>query len=240
MLSIMSSKKLADLRDHVRSEELLTLAVTHRSYCAEHDQVASNERLEFLGDAVLGCAIAAHLYERFPEMSEGQLSKMRAEVVNTSSLAEVAAELGLGDELRLGRGELISGGRCKQSILADALEAVIAAIFLHDGLDRARSFVIEIMADRIELAAAGPGATDHKSRLQELAAQLDRPAPAYHVESSGPDHDKRFTASVSFDDEVIGGGVGGSKKQAEQMAAERACETFEQANDESETEGADA
>lgn len=231
---------MADLRDRVDSEQLLTLAVTHRSFCAEHEGVPSNERLEFLGDAVLGCAVAEHLYQRFPQMPEGQLSKMRAEVVNTVSLAEIAAELGLGDELRLGKGELISGGREKISILADALEAVIAAIFLNEGFEQARNFVLEVMADRIDHAAAGPGAADHKSRLQELAAQLDRAAPTYRVESSGPDHDKRFAASVWVGDEIVGSGDGGSKKQAEQMAAERACELLEHTIDEIETEGADA
>jgi ribonuclease-3 len=173
-------------------------------------------------------------------MPEGQLSKMRAEVVNATSLAEVAAELGLGYELRLGRGELISGGREKTSILADALEAVIAAIFLSEGFDQARSFVLEVMAERIELAGSGPGAADYKSRLQELAAQLDRSGPIYQVESSGPDHDKTFTARVLVSGELVGSGAGGSKKQAEQMAAERACEMLEHPIDEPETEGADA
>jgi ribonuclease-3 len=231
---------LAELRDRVRSTELLTLAVTHRSFCAEHDDVPSNERLEFLGDAVLGCAVAEYLYNRFPKMPEGQLSKMRAEVVNMTSLAEAAAELGLGEELRLGRGELVTGGREKPSILADSFEAVVAAIFLHDGFEEARGFVLEVLSDRIDRAGAGPGSTDHKSRLQELAAQQDRPSPIYRVDAAGPDHDKRFSAQVFVGDELVGSGEGGSKKQAEQMAAQRGCETVERPNDEPETEDADA
>ncbi len=200
----------------------MQLAVTHRSWCAEHDGEPSNERLEFLGDAVVGLAVAEHLHERFPDMAEGQLAKIRAEVVSAPALAEAAQRLSLGELLRLGKGERSSGGHEKQSILSDALEAVVGALFLRDGWAEARALVLEVLMDRIDTACEGPGEADYKTRLQELAAQRGGGAPAYEISSTGPDHDKRFGARVEIDGEEVGSGVGRSKKEAEQQAAERA------------------
>lgn len=206
---------------HVFDEPgLLLLALTHRSWCAEHPGTQSNERLEFLGDAVLGLVVTDHVFRCYPDMPEGSLAKLRAAVVSAPTLAEVGADLGLGAALRLSRGEESIGGRAKRSILCDALEAVIGALYLDGGLDAARRLVIELLADRIAAEAAdGPGGTDHKSQLQTLAARLFDGAPVYRVSEEGPDHDKRFSAEVLLDDRVVGAGEGRSKKLAEQAAA---------------------
>lgn len=199
---------------------LLLLALTHRSWCAEHPGTQSNERLEFLGDAVLGLVVTDHVFRCYPDMPEGSLAKLRAAVVSAPTLAEVGADLGLGAALRLSRGEESIGGRTKRSILCDALEAVIGAVYLDGGLDAARRLVIELLADRIAAEAAdGPGGTDHKSQLQALAARLYDGAPVYRVSEEGPDHDKRFSAEVLLDGRVVGAGEGRSKKLAEQAAA---------------------
>ena len=153
---------------------LLVQAVSHRSWCAEKGGIPSNERLEFLGDAVLGLVVAEHCYRAYPEMPEGALAKVRAAVVNTTVLAEVAAGLDVGAALLLGRGEDVSGGRSKASILANAVEAVIGAVYLDAGWDVASRVVLDILDDRIELAAAGPGAEDFKTRLQEVVLRRDR------------------------------------------------------------------
>ncbi|MDH3704640.1 MAG: ribonuclease III [Acidimicrobiia bacterium] len=202
---------------------LLTLALTHRSWCAEHTGDQPNERLEFLGDAVLGVAVTHELYRRYPDRAEGELAKMRAAIVNAATLAEVAESLDLGSGLRLGRGEHDSGGRDKASILADAMEAVIGAVHLDGGVERAIDFVLEIMGDRIATsAAAGPGSQDFKTRLQELVASEGLSPPRYELREAGPDHDKRFTATVYIAGAPRGRGGGSSKKQAEQAAAENA------------------
>ena len=176
----------------------LELALTHRSWCAEHAGYASNERLEFLGDAVLGVVVTEHIFAAYPELHEGELAKLRARVVSEPVLAEVAEGLGLGDALRLGKGEDTSGGRAKPSILADALEAVIGAVHLDGGMGAARQVVLDLLTEQIVEAAARPGGHDHKTQLQELAAR-------------------------HFDDlPVRGGGEGRSKKQGEQEAARAA------------------
>jgi ribonuclease III len=198
---------------------LLTLALTHRSWCAEHVGDESNERLEFLGDSVLGLAVTDHLMTLLPDAPEGHLAKVRAAVVSAPTLAAVAQEIGLGDDLRLGRGELLSGGRAKQSILADALEAVFGAVYLDAGWDVARVLVVRWIRDRIEEAAAGPGGLDFKTRLQELVARRFDGAPVYTLDESGPDHEKRFSAVVIVGGKPLGQGEGSSKKQAEQDAA---------------------
>jgi ribonuclease III len=178
--------------------------------------------LEFLGDAVLGLAVAEHLYAEFPDMPEAEMSKVRASVVSASALADVAAGLDLGAGLQLGKGEAASGGRDKPSILADALEAVIGAIYRDGGWSSARAVVLDLLADRIYLAAEGPGGHDFKSQLQELAARHFDHLPVYELRGEGPDHQKRFFARVSLGGQLRGEGEGGSKKQAEQSAAEAA------------------
>jgi ribonuclease-3 len=197
----------------------LDAALIHRSYCAEHPEAASNERLEFLGDAVLGLVVTVHVYDEYPELPEGELAKLRASVVNAEVLAELAASIDLGPALVLGKGEDGSGGRTKPSILADAMEAVIAALYLDGGWDAAQTVVLRLLEDRIRISAAGPGGQDYKTRLQELAAQRFDQLPRYHVRAEGPDHSKRFFASVRLNGEIRGEGEGRSKKQAEQAAA---------------------
>lgn len=198
---------------------LIMRALAHRSWCAENGGQTSNERLEFLGDSVLGLVVTNYVFHHFPHLPEGQLSEVRAGVVNARVLAEVAAELGIGNHLLLGKGEDAAGGREKQSILADALEAVIAAIFLDSGFGAAEEFVLRCLDLRIADAAAGPGGRDYKTRLQELAAQRSLGRPRYIVRDEGPDHAKLFFATVYVDGEPCGDGEGRSKKEAEQAAA---------------------
>ena len=193
--------------------------MAHRSWCAEHPGGRSNERLEFLGDAVLGLIVTDHIFRTYPELPEGELAKVRASVVSAAALAEVAAELDIGAALLLGRGEDASGGREKPSILADAMEAIIGAVYLDGGRDAADDLVMGLLGDRITDAAAGPGGQDYKTRLQELAARTFESLPAYDVADDGPDHAKRFFASVSVAGTTYGHGEGRSKKQAEQAAA---------------------
>ena len=205
---------------------LLTLALTHRSWCAEHLGDESNERLEFLGDSVLGLAVTDHLMTRLPDAAEGHLAKVRAAVVSAPTLAAIAQQIGLGDDLRLGRGEVLSGGRAKPSILADALEAVIGAVYLDAGWHVACALVLRFIREYVDEAAAGPGEQDYKTRLQELVAHRFDSAPVYLLDESGPDHEKRFYATVHVRGEAFGHGEGTSKKQAEQDAARRAWATL--------------
>ena len=197
---------------------LLQLALTHRSWCGDHGGSDSNERLEFLGDAVLGLVVAHRLYERFGHWSEGLMAKARASVVNASSLAEAGRRLGLGEQLRLSRGEDATGGRAKASVLSDALEALIGAVYLDGGLSAASGVVTRLFDDRMDAAARSPGHSDFKTRLQELAARLGVAPPAYDVTTSGPAHDPVFAADVRVG--TAGGfGQGTTKKDAEQQAA---------------------
>jgi ribonuclease-3 len=193
--------------------------MAHRSWCAETTGVPSNERLEFLGDAVLGLVVTDHLFRTYPALPEGQLAQVRAAVVNAGVLAEVAEQLALGETLLLGKGEDASGGREKPSILADAMEAVIGAIYLDGGWDAARTLIMDLLGERMAEAAAGPGGHDFKTRLQELAARRFDQLPRYDVIGQGPDHAKRFWATVYLAGEPYGTGEGRSKKQAEQGAA---------------------
>jgi ribonuclease-3 len=202
--------------------DLLALALTHRSWCAENAGQESNERLEFLGDAVLGLVVTDYVFARYPHLPEGEMAKIRASVVNAGTLAEVAGPLGLGDHLRLGKGEHASGGRAKPSLLADALEAVIGAIYVEGGYEPARDLVLNVLTDRIAEAAEGPGVNDFKTQLQELAARRYEQLPQYGVRDEGPDHAKRFFATVRLGGEIKGEGEGRSKKQAEQAAAQAA------------------
>ncbi len=203
-------------------DSLLILALTHRSYCAENDDAESNERLEFLGDAVVGLAVTGFIHDAYPELPEGQLAKLRASVVNTATLAAVARDLDIGSLLRLGRGEEMSGGRDKESILADAFEAVIGAVFVDANWDRAADVVLAVLGPHISDGASRPGRRDYKTRLQELTAQLDLGSPIYRISGSGPDHDRRFSAVALVRGEPRGEGSGTSKKRAEQAAARAA------------------
>ncbi len=202
--------------------ELLARAMAHRSWCAEVPGNLSNERLEFLGDAVLGLVVTDYLYRTYPDLPEGQLAQVRASVVNAEALAEVAAEVDLGSDLLLGKGEDASGGREKPSILSDAMEAVIGAVYIDGGWEAAEELVMRLLGERIIEGAAGPGGHDYKTRLQELCARVYDELPRYHHDSEGPDHAKLFVATVSIKGEVVGRGEGRSKKQAEQAAARMA------------------
>ena len=199
--------------------DILAQALRHRSYVAENPGCESNERLEFLGDAVLGIVVTDVLYRRYPELAEGDLAKARSAVVNAEMLAHVAAEIGLGEYLYLGKGEDASGGREKPSILADALEAVIGAVYLDGGAACARRFILGLLEEHLDNAAAGEGSKDYKTRLQEAATRRWGQLPVYDVRAFGPDHAKRFEATVYLDDASAGLGTGRSKKQAEQAAA---------------------
>jgi len=198
--------------------ELLALALTHRSYAYEHGGIAHNERLEFLGDSILGQAVTVMLFTTHPDIDEGQLAKRRASVVSTVALAEVARSIGLGEHLLLGRGEEQTGGRDKDSILADTMEAVFGATYLSAGPEAATELVLRLTAPLLADPERYGAAMDPKTNLQELAARLGSPPPAYSVLASGPDHDRRFTATVVVGD-VSMTGEGTSKKTAEMAAA---------------------
>lgn len=206
--------------------ELLRHALTHRSYSYENGQVPHNERLEFLGDSVLGVIVTETLFREHPELPEGQLAKLRAAVVSAKALAVVARELRLGDHVLLGRGEETSGGRNKPSILSDTMEAVIGAIFVQFGMDRTVEVVHRVFDPYIDRAAKLGAGLDWKTSLQEIAANNGLGVPVYSLEGTGPDHDKRFTALVRVGDRVFDGGRGRSKKDAEQMVAEIAWQTI--------------
>ena len=201
---------------------LRTAALTHRSYAFEHGTEITNERLEFLGDSVLGLVVTDMAYASYPDLPEGALAKLRAAIVNMVALADVARSLGLGDMVLLGKGEELSGGRDKSSILADALEAVFGAIYLDRGLDVARELIERLFRPRMEAYARGEGDRDYKTILQELASQELRSMPEYRLEERGPDHAKEFTATVFVAGEALGTGMGRSKKEAEQQAAREA------------------
>ena len=206
---------------------LLQNALTHSSYANErwHDSLMSNERLEFLGDSVLGMVVAAYLYSQFPDRPEGELTRMRADMVCEQALAAVADRLHLGEHMLLGHGEEQSGGRSRASILADAVESVIAASFLDGGMDAAKQFIsrfilCDVPVNRLHNA-------DYKTMLQELIQQKKDQLLSYTlVGESGPDHDKRFTVAVALNGKQIGQGTGSSKKRAEQEAARTAVENL--------------
>lgn len=205
--------------------ELLVLALTHRSFAYENGGLPTNERLEFLGDSVLGLVVTDELYRSQPDLPEGQLAKLRASVVNMTSLAGVARRLGdggIGPHLLLGRGEETTGGREKDSILADALEALIGAVHLGCGLDSAAAIVHRLFDPLLVEAATRGAGLDWKTSLQELGAAKGLGAPSYVVEDDGPDHAKTFTAAVVLGGAVHGRGTGRTKKAAEQEAAEAA------------------
>jgi ribonuclease III len=202
--------------------ELLERALTHRSFAYENGGLPTNERLEFLGDAVLGVVVTETLYVTHPELSEGRLAKLRAAVVNARALAEVGREIGLGDHVKLGRGEQVTGGRGKSSILSDTLEAVLGAIHISGGFEVSSQVVHLLFDPLIEAASALGAGLDWKTSLQELAAEHGFGVPEYVIADDGPDHMKTFTAQVRVADQLYGNGVGRSKKEAEQAAAETA------------------
>ena len=204
---------------------LLETAMHHRSWNAENDGGESNERLEFLGDAVLGWVVADIVYSRHSDLPEGKLTDLRKSVVNALALAEVAAELGIGEHLMLGKGEDAAGGREKTSILSDALEAVIGAMYIDAGPQVTHRVVSELMGTRIVDAVGGLDRLDAKTRLQELASRLEAQVH-YKVKDEGPDHDKMFFATVFVGERKLGYGEGKSKKAAEQIAAEIACDVL--------------
>ena len=199
--------------------ELLVLALTHRSFAHEAGGIPTNERLEFLGDTVLGLVVTEALYRRHPDLSEGELAKMRAATVSQRSLAAIARRLGLGEYLLLGKGELATGGRGKDSILSDTLEALFGAVYLTHGIETARDLVERLVNPTLAVAADLGAGLDWKTSLQEAAARLGLGAPEYEVSSDGPDHARTFTARIVLDGVVWGTGTGTAKKVAEQEAA---------------------
>jgi ribonuclease-3 len=221
-VTAQTSRLEAALGIRFRDRSLLQMALTHRSYAFEQGESATNERLEFLGDSVLGLIVTDLAYRRFGDLPEGELAKLRAAIVNMGTLAMVARELGLGGQVRLGRGEELSGGREKASILADALEAVFGAVFLDEGVDAAAELIERLFWPRMQAYVRGEGERDYKTSLQERAAQDLGRLPEYRVVERGPDHQKEFTATVFVGGTELGRGVGRSKKEAEQRAAREA------------------
>lgn len=218
--------------------ELLERALTHRSSLPEHEAVdEDNQRLEFLGDAALGLAVAEMLFRRDREVDEGALSKRLSHVVRRSALAEAAREIALGEYIRMGKGEVLSGGRDRDSVLADAFEALLAAVHLDAGFDAVRRVVQRLQGPALEEAIESDRPTDYKSRLQEATQREEGVQPTYRiVDESGPEHDKTFVAEVLVEGEVIGRGRGGAKQEAERRAAAEAWEARESGD---ENRGAD-
>lgn len=211
-------------------EDLLTMALTHRSYSYENGGVPTNERLEFLGDSVLGLVITEELFRRNPDRPEGDLAKLRSSIVNTRALAGVARDLtcsGLGEYVLLGRGEVNTGGHAKASILADTVESLIGAVYLRHGLEGARTVILRLFDDLLDTAPTLGAALEWKSSLQELTAVRGLGAPRYEVSAEGPDHDRLFTAEVLVGGELYGSGVGRTKKEAELQAAAQAWTTLD-------------
>ncbi|MHB2018130.1 MAG: ribonuclease III [Candidatus Xenobia bacterium] len=207
--------------------DLLQQALTHESYSHEHGIDTSNERLEFLGDAVLGLIVGHYLFETFPDRQEGDLTRMKSQAVSSDFLAQRARDLGLGDFLILGKGEEASGGRNRSSVLADALEALIGAIYLDGGLAAARDFVLDLF--RPSLGEVGQVGKDYKGELQERTQKHFRGLPHYTVvQEEGPPHNRSFQVQVSFGPTRLGHGSGSSKKQAEQEAAREALGRFDE------------
>ena len=205
-----------------KDRALRDLALTHRSFAFENEQTTHNERLEFLGDAVLGIVVTDMAFRAFPELPEGELAKLRAAIVNMTALAEVARELDIGRFLLLGKGEEQSGGRDKTSILADALEALLGAVYLDRGLGAARELIEREFRPRMLRYVRGEGDRDYKTILQELASAEVHALPEYRITERGPDHEKEFSATVYLGGSEWGNGSGRSKKEAEQQAAHQA------------------
>jgi ribonuclease III len=217
-----AERTLDDLQQALQIEidpGLLLLALTHRSFAYEHGGIPTNERLEFLGDSILGQAVTVKLFRDHPDLDEGELAKRRASLVSSVALAEVGRSIGLGPYIRLGRGETMTGGADKPSILADTVEAIIGAVYLDAGGDAATAFVLRLIAPLLRDPERFGAAMDPKTSLQEIAARRSAPPPVYTVTESGPDHNKHFIATVSVGELVQASGEGSSKKQAEMAAA---------------------
>ncbi|SNU00911.1 RNAse III [Ruaniaceae bacterium KH17] len=208
--------------------ELLELALTHRSWAHENGGMPTNERLEFLGDSVLGIVVTEELYRANPDLAEGTLAKMRSATVSQKALASVARDHAVGEFVKLGRGELVTGGREKDSILSDTVEALIGAAYLTHGIEPTRAMVLRLTHALLETAAGGTAGLDWKTSLQELAGQHGIAAPFYEVEGTGPDHDRVFTATAIVGT-FRGTGTGTSKKAAEHVAAEAAYKAIAKA-----------
>ncbi len=196
--------------------------MTHRSHAYESGSTETNERLEFLGDSVLGLIVTEELYRRYPDLDESRLSPLRSGVVNMRALADIARTLKLGEYIRLGKGEEVTGGRDKNSLLADALEALIGAIYLETGIEKTTKIVTDLIHDTLESALARGAGLDGKTALQELVAAQGKGAPEYVVTESGPDHDKSFVAVAMVAGQALAQGEGKSKREAEQFAARNA------------------
>lgn len=231
----MDSDALANLEEAIgvrfRDRALLIQAVSHASYVYEHGlpYTDGNERLEFLGDSVLGMVIADHIFREHPAHSEGKLSKVKSVLVSKKILARVAAGMGVGKYILLGKGEDLTGGRQRKSLLANAMESLIGAIYLDQGFEAARDFILRNLGSEIGPAIAGRSIRDHKSELQEIAQQTSGHVPRYRVTNTrGPDHDRIFEVEVYLDDQLAGLGAGKSKKSAEQKAAEAAIRNLHQ------------
>jgi ribonuclease-3 len=207
-------------------EQLLEIALTHRSFAYESGGLPTYERLEFLGDSVLGLIVTSELYQRYPDLPESRLSPLRSGIVNTTALAEVARTLGLGSHIKIGKGEESSGGRSKASILADSLEALFGALYVDKGFEGARNIILPLISPLISSALEKGAGLDGKTALQELVAERNLGVPEYVVTDSGPDHDKNFVAQVRVRGEVVGRGEGKSKREAEQIAATLAFTTL--------------
>jgi len=205
---------------------LLELALTHRSFSYEAGGLPTNERMEFLGDSVLGLVVTDELYEKFPDLDESRLSPLRSGVVNMRALAQVARDINLGQYLRIGKGEEATNGRDKNSILADSFEALVGAIYLDHGYNKTAEIVLNLLRPVIDSAQSSGAALDGKTALQELAASLGLTSPEYEIGESGPDHDKSFTAIAILSGERYPQGVGKSKREAEQAAAKLAHEVI--------------
>jgi ribonuclease-3 len=203
---------------------LLELALTHRSFSYEAGGIPTNERLEFLGDSVLGLIVTEELYKKFPDLDESRLSPLRSGVVNMKALAQIARRINLGSHLRIGKGEESTNGRDKNSILADSLEALVGAIYLQHGYEKTAEIILNWMKPSLDSVLTLGAALDAKTALQELAASLNLPSPEYEISESGPDHDKSFIATALVGSERFETGHGKSKREAEQSAAKLAHE----------------
>lgn len=208
--------------------EYLRLALSHRSFANENGHLPNNERLEFLGDAVLGLSVASKLYAQYPNRPESDISKMRASIVSRYGLADIAREIGLGEHILLGKGEISTGGADKDSILADTTEALFGAIYLSHGFEVARDVILRLFKHKIDTATSAGRHLDWKTTLQELCAELKAPMPVYTATSTGPEHDQTFHAVATVNDVELGRGTGGNKKLAEQQAAHQAVEVLKE------------
>lgn len=217
----------ASVNYKVNDESLLRTALTHRSFSSENPGFANNERLEFLGDAVLDLVLSDILYLANPDMPEGELAKARSAVVNEDTLYEVAKEIDLGKYMFFGKGEARSGGSKKKSILSDCLEAVIAAMYLDSNYESAKSFIVTYWNERAQQSATNPGVADYKTRFQEAIVKHNSQKPRYVVKANGPEHDRTFTAHLYAGDVEMGVGQGRSKKVAEQDAAKNGLDYLE-------------